>query len=310
MREIYSPQRADSAESKLFSIEKGQNLFQIAENLEQEGLIKNRLLFDFYVILKGKQRKLPAGKYELSPAMSVSQVAQIIVFGKTYQIKIVIPEGLTIKQIVEILAANRLTNEDISKFRAKDFNDGFEFLKDAPAESSLEGFLFPDTYYIEPERETEETIKIFLDNFDKKLTSELREEIKKQDKKIFEIITMASLIEKEVLTLSDKKLVSGILWKRLKTGMPLQVDATISYVTGKKTARVSYDDLQIDSPYNTYKYRGLPPGPISNPGIESIEATIEPKDSLFWYYLSTPEGETIFSKTLQEHNVAIARYLR
>ena len=121
---------------------------------------------------------------------------------------------------------------------------------------------------------------------------------------------MASLIEKEVKTPEDKKIVSGILWKRLENSIPLQVDATISYITGKKGDSVSIEETKIDSPYNTYKYKGLPLGPISNPGLESIIASIYPENSDYWYYLSTPEGKTIFSKTLEEHNIAKAKYLK
>jgi len=118
------------------------------------------------------------------------------------------------------------------------------------------------------------------------------------------------MLEKEVKDFEAKKLVSGILWKRFKNGIPLQVDATITYITGKKTTQISLEDLQIDSPYNAYKYRGLPLGPICNPGLESILAAIYPKESEYWYYLSTPEETTIFSKTLQEHNLAKVKYLR
>ncbi len=118
------------------------------------------------------------------------------------------------------------------------------------------------------------------------------------------------MLEREVKSFEDKKLVSGILWKRLEKGIPLQVDATITYISGKKTTQIPLEDLQIDSPYNTYKYKGLPLGPISNPGLDSILAAIYPQKNDFWYYLSTPEGKTIFSKTLQEHNLAKTKYLK
>ena len=149
-----------------------------------------------------------------------------------------------------------------------------------------------------------------MENFGAKLLPEIREEISRQEKTIFEIITMASLIEKEVRTLEDKKIVSVILWKRLDVEMPLQVDATIAYLTGKKTTRVSLEELKIDSPYNTYKYRGLPLGPIANPGIESITAAVEPGKTDFWFYLSKPDGTTVFSRNLDEHNAAKNKYLR
>jgi len=146
-----------------------------------------------------------------------------------------------------------------------------------------------------------------LSNFEKKLTQELKDEIQKQKKSVFDIITMAAMLEKEVRTLSDKKIVSGILWKRLEAGMPLQIDATINYITGKSDPGATIKDTKIDSPYNTYKYKGLPKGPISNPGMSSITAAIEPTDSPYWFYLS--DGATYFSKTLEEHNVNKAKYL-
>jgi len=207
-------------------------------------------------------------------------------------ITVTIPEGLTVRQIEERLGLQ------------------------LPVEN-LEGFLFPDTYYFSFGFSGAEVVKKMKDNFDKKVNQEIREEIKRQGKTLFEIITMASMIEKEVRTLEDKKLVSGLLWKRLKTNMPLQVDATIAYILTKEgKGEWTFEEMRreiakardIDSPYNTYKYRGLPVGPISNPGLESILAAVYPEDSEYWYYLSTPEGETIFSKTLDEHNRARAKY--
>ena len=282
---IYLPRDSSLTESKLFSVEKGQNLFQIGENLEKEGLIKNKFFFDFYIFLKGAQRKLQAGEYELSPSMDIAEIAKKIISGDVAKMVVTIPEGFTVKQIEERLNLK------------------------LPGEN-LEGFLFPDTYQFPIGVSGEEVVSKMRDNFDKKLTADLREEIKNQKKTIFEIITIASLIEKEVKTKEDKEVVSGILWKRLKNNIPLQVDATITYLTGKKTTKIPLEDLQIDSLYNTYKYKGLPLGPICNPGLDSIKTAIYPKNSEYWYYLSTPEGETIFSKTLEEHNIAKAKYLK
>jgi UPF0755 protein len=188
------------------------------------------------------------------------------------------------------------------------FSEEFDFIKEKPS-SYLEGYLFPDTYEIDKNLNLEDIIFRMLYNFEDKVDFSLREEIKAQDKNLFEIMIMASLLEKEVSDSEDKKIVSGILWKRLEEGMALQVDATIIYLTGKKTTRVSLSDTKIDSPYNTYKYRGLPPAPITNPGLDSILAAIYPEDSSFWFYLSTPQGETIFSETLEEHNIAKNKYL-
>jgi len=282
--EIYLPKSFKLEKEKLFLVKPGQNLFQVSENLEKEGLIKNKFFFDFYIFIKRVQRKLQAGEYSLSSSESINRIAEKIISGDIAKTVVTIPEGWTQKQIEEKIGLK------------------------LPGEN-LEGFLFPDTYQFPIGVSGEEVVKKMRDNFDKKLTTDLREEIQKQGKTIFEIVTMASLIEKEVREKEDKEIISGILWKRLKNNIPLQVDATISYITGKQTTKISREETQIDSPYNTYKYLGLPIGPICNPGIDSIKAAIYPKNSQYWYYLSTPEGKTIFSKTLEEHNLAKAKYL-
>jgi len=282
--EIYLPKSFKLEKEKLFLVKPGQNLFQISENLEKEGLIKNKFFFDFYIFIKGVQRKLQAGEYSLSSSESINRIAEKIISGDIAKTVVTIPEGWTQKQIEEKIGLK------------------------LPGEN-LEGFLFPDTYQFPIGVSGEEVVKKMRDNFDKKFTTDLREEIQKQGKTIFEIVTMASLIEKEVREKEDKEIISGILWKRLKNNIPLQVDATISYITGKQTTKISREETQIDSPYNTYKYLGLPIGPICNPGIDSIKAAIYPKNSQYWYYLSTSEGKTIFSETLEEHNLAKAKYL-
>ena len=169
--------------------------------------------------------------------------------------------------------------------------------------------MFPQTYFFDPQMDRFKVAELFLKNFGENLSQDLRDEIQSQGKSIFKIAIMASLLEKEAKAKEEKELVSGILWKRLEIKMPLQVDATIVYITGKRTTRISIAETKIDSPYNTYKYLGLPLGPISNPGLESILAAVYPKDKGNWYYLSTPEGQIIFSKTLEEHNIAKAKYL-
>ena len=311
---------------KVFEVKKRESIFDIAKHLEEEGFIKNKYLFVCLTILRGKERQLKAGKYILSPSMTLQEILDILSKGKTPIVKITIPEGWNLKEIAQYLEEKGLCQKeeffeivgwqgvDYSKEKnlpqAQDFSNKFPFLKDKPKNVSLEGYLFPDTYFVKKTATCQEIVKMFLENFSKKLTPDLQEEIKKQKKTVFEIVTMASLLEKEVKTKEDKEIVAGILWKRLKAGIPLQVDATIAYITGRKTTKITFEELQIDSPYNTYKYSGLPLGPISNPGMESILAAIYSKQSNYWYYLSTPEGKTIFSKTLSEHNKNRAKYLQ
>lgn len=250
---VYSP-KTKSIEEKLFSVEKGQNLVMISKNLQKEGLIINKFFFEFYVFFAGSQMKLQAGQYYISPAQSAADIAKKIIAGDIAKIILTVPEGWNQSQIEEALNLK------------------------LPGEN-LEGYLFPDTYHFPVGVSGQEVVGIMMANFNKK-TAGLK--ITK------DIIVMASIIEKEVRTIQDKELVSGILWKRLGIGMALQVDSAMW----------------------TYENRGLPPAPIANPGLESILAAMHPKTSPYWYYLSTPEGQTIFSRTLDEHNIARAKYLK
>ena len=307
---IYLPKNP-LGEEKIFKIEKDEGVREISSHLEKEGLIKSRLFFQIYVLLRCVSRKLQAGNYLLSPSMTIPEIGKKFVLGETIKEKITIIEGWNKNEIANHLEEKGIISakDFLEKTKLRYWQEKYDFLKGVE-DLDIEGFLFPDTYFVEKGILAEKIIERMLNNFDKKLTPELREEISRQKKTIFEIVTMASMLEKEVKNFEDKKLVSGILWKRLENGIPLQVDATISYITGKKTTEISKEETEIDSPYNTYKYKDLPFGPICNPGLDSILAAIYPKESEFWYYLSTPDGKTIFSKTLQEHNLAKAKYLK
>ncbi len=308
---IYLPKNKSSKKEIIFTIKKGEGGREIATNLENVGLVKVGTLFRVYNIFKGTSGKLQAGEYLLSSSMAIPEITYKFISGDVIKIAITFPEGFTIDEIEgRLFEKGFIEKSKIKNQKSKIFKQEFKFLESVPDEANLEGFLFPDTYQFINKISAEEIIKIMLENFDNKMKKEMKEEVDRQGKTIFEIITMASMIEKEVKALEDKKIVSGILWKRLENNIPLQVDATISYITGKKGIDISIEETKIDSPYNTYKYRGLPLGPISNPGLESIIAAIYPESSDYWYYLSTPEGETIFSKTLEEHNIAKEKYLK
>ncbi len=287
---IYLPKNLFSEEEIIFGIKKGEGSKEIAYNLEKEGLIRWAPIFRIYVFTKGVSGKLQAGTYRLSSSMDIPEIAKKIAKGETAKIKVTIPESFTAEQIYQ--RTINIVNVDLTRLK------------------SFEGYLFPDTYEIAYDTQGEEIIKMMLDNFNKKVTPELKTEIERQGKTLEEIIIMASLIEKEVITYEDKQIVSGIFWKRINIGMPLDSCATIAYVLGVDKWRYSFEDTRIPSPYNTYLNKGLPPGPICNPGLKSILAAIYPKNSEYWYYLSTPKGETIFSKTLEEHNIAKAEYLK
>lgn len=310
-------------ETKIVLVERGEGVFEIADKLKKEELVNNPFFFNFYVLITGNRPNLQAGEYQFQQPMNAYQIARKIIEGKTTEEKIIIPEGWTIRDIAfylenkglfqaeeffEVVGLPAKNLSEIENYpQPQEFN--YEFLETKPSNVSLEGFIFPDTYHLERGFEVRDLINKALINFDQKINQNIREEISKQNKTIFEIITMASLIEKEVIEKEDKEIVAGILWKRSDNDMPLQVDSTILYFTGKKN-EIFKKDIETDSPYNTYKIKGLPLGPICNPSLESIRAAIYPKESSYWYYLSAPSGKTIFSETLEEHNIAKFKYLK
>lgn len=309
---IYLPKESGAKTEILFLIEKGQGLVDIASNLEKQGLIKSRFLFELYALLRNSARNLQAGRYNLTSSMNTPQVLSKLTQGDIIKEKITIIEGWNLRDIgwyfENIFALFQA--EEVFEVANEDFSDEFEFLKEKPKNVSLEGYLFPDTYEVVPEDGVKDILRKMLQNFDKKITQELREEIAAQGKTLFDVLIMASLLEKEIKSYEDKQIAAGILWKRIKSGWPLQVDATLTYLTGKASSELTKEDLAIDSPYNTYKYYGLPLGPIANPGLEGIKAAIYYKENPYWFYLTTSEGETIFSKTLEEHNIARFNYLK
>lgn len=318
--QTYLP-HADFSGSKTVTIETGLGSRKIGSLLKQEDIIDSKWVFVLYVSLKAVASGLKPGEYTWQNSITIPELTRDLLRGGSIERVITIPEGWNIGEIAEYLAKNNIAPYDdflrlAEKEGATRFRGNFPFLADAPQNAGLEGYLFPDTYRIFRDATPEDIITKMLANFDKKLTADLRAEITRQKKTIFDVIRMASLIEKEVVSDKDRAVVSGVLWKRLRLGIPLQVDATVVYakqltINNKQPiTRVMIEDTKIDSLYNTYKYYGLPPGPIANPGISAIRAAIYPQESDYLYYLSAPDGRTIFSRTLDEHNAAVARYLR
>src|SRR3989344_4590657 len=264
-------------------IEKGTGLAEISGKLKKEGFIKNKYAFALYARSLGKSKKIKYGKYLFNEPVSIFSLLSRFTKGEFgfKPVKVTVAEGLTVKKIAELLG-------DFENFDKKEFLEKTE---------KLEGYLFPDTYLFLPFAEIEQIIGTMMDNFKKKVGDVGKD-----------IVIMASLIEKEVPESNDRKIISDILWKRLKLGIPLQVDAVFPYITGKQ--EISPDDFKIDSPYNTYLYKGLPPGPISNPGLDALEAVRNPEESPFFYYLSGQDDKTHFAKTYEEHLKNKEKYLK
>lgn len=296
-----------------FTITEGQTLKTISQNLKKEGFIKNSQLFYFLLYFDKNPKDIKAGTYKLNSSMSYSEIIEQIIMGYTFNEKITIVEGWTIDDIANYLEEKGLfKKEEFFKVAGKsglgypslDFSNEFKFLKDKPKNMSLEGFLFPDTYFINEGDTPETIIKKMLSNFEQKVLDKI--EITDN---IFDTIILASVIEKEVKSFEDKKMIADILLKRLKNNIALRIDATVIY-SNKIENKEKLLDLEIKSPYNTYQYPGLPIGPISNPGIESIKAALNPISNNYWYYLSAKDGTTIFSKNFEEHKINKSIYLR
>ncbi len=312
---INTPYNIQDGTKKEFVIQSGESVQQIANNLEDENLIKKADFFKFYVWKEKLAGKLQAGNYELSSAMPIAEMVDLFIGGKikSDQIKITIPEGFLNKEIDERLASNNLTKKgEFLKFDEDNSLDlsKYEFLKDKPSDIGLQGYYFPDTYIYYKNSTIENIIRKMLDNFDNKLSQDLREEIKKQSKSVFEVIILASIIEKEAGFVGDMGKVASVFQNRLDIGKALESDATINYITGSGRAQSTYDDLKIDSPYNTYKYPGLPPAPISNPGIEAIKAAIYPEKTDYFYFLTDKNKKTFFSVSYDEHLKNKSKYLK
>lgn len=294
--------------TKNFRIEKGEKVIGIGERLEKEKIIANDAYFLYYVWAKKLRGKIIAGEYQINSRLTIPEIVKIITQGEeiSSQVKITFPEGWESAKMADRLEANGFSKEEFLRLvnnPPDDLTADLGFLSDKPEGKSLEGYLFPDTYFFFKDSSEEDIIRKMLANFGEKLVPRLEEKIKSGDKTIFEIITMASLIENEIKTESDRKIVSGIFWQRIENGQPLESCATLAYVLGIRKEQYSYNDTRIDSPYNTYIAKGLPSGPISNPGIVSIEAAVYPQESDYNYFLNNPEtGEIFFARTLDEHN--------
>lgn len=312
----------------MFVVSKGESVKQIGDNLVNAGLIKSKFYFETYVWRTKNQANLQAGEYIINPRQSIKEIVAIFVAGdaaiQERTIKII--EGWNLRDIgqyferegmfqseelLELVGFPKIdyrVNTNMSY--PKDYSGKFSFLSDKPKYYSLEGYLFPDTYRIYEDATLDDIVVKMLNNFEKKLTSEMRAEITKQGKSIYEIITLASLIEKEVRIEKDMKIVSGVFWDRIKNGQPLESCATLAYILGENKPQYSLEDTKIDSPYNSYLILGLPPTPISNPGLKAIKAAIYPEFTKYNYFLNRfDNGETVFSETYEEHLKNKAKYL-
>lgn len=302
--QINTPVNADSSEQIKLVVKEGTSVKQLANTLHEKNLISNENIFTYYLKFTGNDTKILAGRFTISPAQNIREIVETLTSNDVEERVVTIPEGYSSKQINERLVSAGLIegNEFLECIESQCSRKNYP---EIPQTGSLEGYLFPDTYFVNNHNFTvQELLDKMLNNFHQKWESIP----KTANRSTKDIIIMASLIEKEVHTDPDRPIVAGILWKRLDSEWALGVDATINYLTGKST--ITSKDLQIDSPYNTRKYRGLPPTAISNPGLKSLKAAANPEKSQYWFYLTeTGTGRVIYSTTNEQHNENKRRYL-
>jgi len=280
---------------KIIKIEKGWGSGEVGQKLKDEQLIKSKWLFVFFVWVRGYNEHLQAGEYSLNPKMDLFKIGKMISMGEVAPnyVKITIPEGWANKQIEEKLISSGILEQGSG----------------LPKEE--EGYLFPDTYYFERNSSIDVVVKKMSDNFIKRISEGISKDLLiDSSMKLPDAVIMASILEKEVKSDEDRAIASGIFWKRIENNYPLQSCATIAYVLGKDKKQYSYEDTRVKSSYNTYINVGLPPTPINNPGLSAIKAALNPKYTDYNFFLSAPDGTTIFSKTLDEHNANKAKYLK
>jgi len=299
-----------SKESVSVTIPTGMGTGGIADTLKEENLIGNADVFRLQSKLKGFDGKYKAGEYTLSPAMSMEEIMMKLIEGKTNTVRFTIPEGYDIKRTTEKLASEGLINPDVFSKEIESGQFDYKFLEGAPAgPNRLEGFLFPDTYDIYTNANEHDIIDKMLYQFSKVFTDDYYARAKELNMSVNDIITLASIIEREARVPEDRPIIASVFYNRLKIGMPLQSCATVQYILGEQKPVLSISDTKIESPYNTYLNTGLPPGPIASPGADSIKAALYPADTDYLYFLAKGDGSHAFSSTYEQFLKDKAKYI-
>ncbi len=277
------------------NIPAGSSTIAVARTLEQQGLIKSALAFRVYTRYSGQDSSIMAGKYALSSAMSVQDILAKLTMGEVETFSFTIPEGYNAKQIADLLAEKDYVNRE--KFLA---------LVD---EKRLEGYLFPATYRAFKGITEIELLNLMYKRFRQEITPDYEAKAKALGLNLHQAVTLASIIEREAMKDSERPMVAAVFLNRMKIGMKLESCATVQYALGENKERLLYKDLQVDSPYNTYKVTGLPPGPIAAPGRPSLQAAVNPAKVDYLYFVVSKAGEQAFSNTLDEHNKNKRKYI-
>ena len=276
------------------------------EKLQQEGVIRSAFAFRLWAKWRGEGAKFKAGRYDLSSNMTLAEIGRQLDAGpQETGIRVTIPEGYTLRQIADLLQEKKLCDAETFLHDATDTNFIEHLRADFPLpKNTLEGYLYPSTYHFEPGTPVKTLVETMLMNFSTRYARPYQQIITQSGRDLHSLVTIASLIEREARVPEDRARIAGVIENRLKRGMKLQIDATVQYALGFHRDKVYFKDLKINSPYNTYRHKGLPPGPIASPGLPSLDAAAKPEPNDFLYYVARPNGSHIFTRTAAEHEAA------
>jgi UPF0755 protein len=291
-------------DDRTFVVREGMHLKEISRTLEKEGLVKNSTAFILLAKINGCSRMLKAGEYLLNPAMPPKRILEMMTRGEVALHTVTIPEGLSIEQIADVLSSNGLIERD--KFLMYALSDGIE-IKYGINGPGLEGYLYPDTYQFAAGLSAGAIIDTMIKRF-REITDQFGPKIAESGMTLHEIVTLASIVEKETGKASERPLIASVFLNRMRKRMRLESDPTVIYGIKNFSGNLKKSDLSTYTPYNTYVIRGLPPGPIANPGMDSIKAVLYPAETDYLYFVSKNDGSHHFSSSLQEHNRAVYIY--
>lgn len=301
------PVDVSKTETTEFTIELGTSVDDIAANLQQAGLIRSSWAFALYVNSKQARNDLQAGTYSLSPSQDVATIVSVLTHGLVATDSVTILPGQRIDQIREALINSGFETSEVDTALKASTYSGHPALVDKPASASLEGYIYPETFHKTDITTAQDIITLSLDEMSDRLTPELRNNYAQQGLSVFEGITLASIVENEATNYDDRRTVAQVYLKRLKEGMAFQADPTVYYAAAVKGVE---PDLSIDSPYNTYKHKGLPPGPISNVSETSLKAVANPTNTNWLFFITGDDGKMYYANTFEEHEINVDQHCK
>lgn len=305
--ELHQPANPGSSKARVV-VPPGATFHQVADTLHQAGLVDSVIVFDLYARYKHLDRNVEAGVYQLSHNLNMIQLLQALQVAIPEEVFVTIPEGFTIQKTAALLDQGGIIKGSDYTAVAVNGQFNYDFLKDVAPGASLEGFLFPDTYLIPRNGTAKQLITAQLDEFNTQWTAARKALASQLKLNALQVLTIASMIEREARFDEDRPLVASVIYNRLSAGWLLQVDATVLYAKGVWQSTVTTQDRMIQSPYNTYLHTGLPPGPIANPGLKAIDAALQPAQTQYFFYLSDPQGHNHYARTSAEFARLLKQY--